>query len=527
MPFLQRDGRQIYYVREQATPDKQNAETIVLIHTNVMDHSIYDRLSALLREEYDVIRYDLAGFGQSDLGEQELTLDLHVADFSYLMDALQLQSFHVMAIGLGGIIALAYNGLHRGRIQRMVLMSMPCFPEDTLQQVFTHRKKISQDGTFIPARNILKKTTLLDEDDPEFQRLYEAMIEFPVTTYMKMMELTLSANTIHYLRNHDLPTLVLAGEREIVFPQHWLAVECALLPHYRYTVVPNSSSFLMVDQPEITALLAKAFFKASTEPDRYRDEDSVSIFNHIHQYARRNYDIHELNARTKPVNRITIDLIHSFRLTLNGTPVKENLNQRYARNILVYLLFHPTTNRDDLCGNLWPNDSVYHARKNLRVYLSYLKKILNPYALSEPVLQVDRDSVQLTGELNSDVLDLLSALGAAALLKDPESKYAFTRRILDSFNTPNFLTSIHDQWFLEIRARIEMELVGLAIWTGVRLAEQGNEQEGLHYLTKALALTADNIKVYDALIDLYGRLNNETQQQFWIREKAKAWGTPD
>lgn len=523
MPFLQLDGRQIYYVREQAAAHKQHAETIILIHTNVMDHSIYDRLSAFLREEYDVVRYDLAGFGRSDLGEQEHTLDLHVADFSKLVDALQLQSFHVMAIGFGGFIAMAYNELHPGRIQRMVLMTMPCFPEDTLQQVFTHRRKITQDGTFIPAHNILKKATLLAEDDPEYQRLYQTMHQLPISTYMKMMELTLSANTLQYLRNNDLPTLVLAGDREIVFPQHWLAVECALLPHHRYTMVPNSSSFLMVDQPEITALLAKEFFKASAEHDRYRDEVSVSISDHIHHYAQQNYDTNAIDARTQPVNHITIDLIHAFRLTLNGAQVTDNLNTRYAKNILVYLLFHPTTTREDICENLWPNDSIYHAKKNLRVYLSYLKKILTPYALSEPVLHVNRDTIQLNGKLSSDLLDLLSALGAAANLQDAKSKYELARKILDPFYTPNFLTFIHDQWFLDIRARIEMELVGLAIWMGTWLAKQGNEQEGLHYLTKALTLTADNIKVYDALIDLYERLNNEELKQFWVSEKAKAW----
>lgn len=525
MPFLQREDRKLYYVVEPANAHTENTDTIILIHTNVMEHSIYDRMSSLLRDKFNVVRYDLAGFGLSELGEHEITLDMHVADFTHLVQALKLQSFYIIAIGFGGLIALEYNERYKGRIQKMVLMSMPCFPEETLHQVYAHRKKISQDGKFIPAHNILKKTTLLSEHEPQYQQLHQSMSLLPVSTYMSMMDLTLSANTIGYLRNNKTPTLILSGEHEIVFPQHWLAVECALLSNHHYTVVPNASSFLMIDQPEITTRLAKEFFKADVEPERYSDDISASIFEHIHHFTQQKYFNDMLPVFGQPANRITIDLIHTFRLTINGTPVKENLNKRYAKNILTYLLFHPTTTRNDICENLWPNENIHHARKNLRVYLSYLRKILNAYALSEPICIVDHESVQLNGMLSSDIFDLLSDLRTAADMGENEEKYALAKKILDQFYTPSFLTTIHDHWFLDIRTRIEREIVGLATWLGAWLTENKNEQEALHYLTKVMYLTADNIEIYDTLIELYERLNNDKQQQYWLREKDKVWGT--
>jgi len=69
MPFLYRNVREIYYVIEPSK-SKQEAETIVLLHTNVTDHTLYDRMVPFIREEFNLVRYDLPGFSLSDLGDR-------------------------------------------------------------------------------------------------------------------------------------------------------------------------------------------------------------------------------------------------------------------------------------------------------------------------------------------------------------------------------------------------------------------------------------------------------------------------
>ncbi|MED1205514.1 alpha/beta fold hydrolase [Heyndrickxia acidicola] len=60
MQFLHFNGHSLYY-----TVDTANSyflsETVMLIHSNFSDHSIFDLLVPFLTKKYNVIRYDLAG----------------------------------------------------------------------------------------------------------------------------------------------------------------------------------------------------------------------------------------------------------------------------------------------------------------------------------------------------------------------------------------------------------------------------------------------------------------------------------
>src|SRR5690625_181471 len=105
MPFLRREATKIYY-KEDPILNGENADTIILIHTNLMDHTIYDQMISLLNNKFNIVRYDLRGFGLSDLGHDELTLDLYVEDLKLLINSLHLQSVHLVGFGFGGLIAL-------------------------------------------------------------------------------------------------------------------------------------------------------------------------------------------------------------------------------------------------------------------------------------------------------------------------------------------------------------------------------------------------------------------------------------
>src|SRR5690606_13226268 len=165
-------------------------------------------------------------------------------------------------------------------------------------------------------------------------------------------------------------------------------------------------------------------------------------------------------------NQIWVDLLYAFRVTINGEAITKGFQQRHAKNIFIYLIFHPTTTREDLCENLWPHDSLSTAKKNLRVYLSYLKKLLNPYALAQPIIETEQGYVHLHGDVKSDLLTLLSDLRKAGELENDDEKCALAKRILDQLYSPNFLRVNYDAWFTGMRSRIELDLIHLASWLG-------------------------------------------------------------
>src|SRR5699024_2467308 len=139
------DDVRMYY-RKKLVLDENKADTIILIHTNIMDHTIFDSMIPLLNKNFNVVRYDLRGYDLSDLGHEELSVDLYVEYLKFLITSLQLESVHLVGFGFGALISLKLSTLHKNLIKKMVLMTMACFPEESYESVKAHRKKISQGG---------------------------------------------------------------------------------------------------------------------------------------------------------------------------------------------------------------------------------------------------------------------------------------------------------------------------------------------------------------------------------------------
>ena len=96
------------------------------------------------------------------------------------------------------------------------------------------------------------------------------------------------------------------------------------------------------------------------------------------------------------VNELRLYLLGSFEATLAGQPI-----QRFAydkvRVLLAYLALetHTAHHREKLAAFLWPDASEQAARTSLRKALSTLRLALQDTDAEQPVIFVERDTVQL------------------------------------------------------------------------------------------------------------------------------------
>lgn len=580
MPYLQKEDTKIYYSMNLAT--NEQAETIVFIHTNLTDHSIFEKMLPYFQKNFHTVCYDLRGFGlsgrkkerdvspsllnssdfqgmekqtnevemvpysqtlsdsqglskqdltpsfqtlsdsqelsnQAPRAEEEISLDLCVEDLAFLIDALHLKQVHLVGFGYGGLIALRYSISNSDRVKNMILITMACFPKEMYGAVKEHRNQISKKGTVIPIEMILKKVTNAQEGDAEYNRLHSMMSRVPPATYSKVMDQTLYTNPIPYMQQTKKSTLILAGEREIVFPQNYLSLQANILPHFQYTVIPNASSFLMVDQPEITAKVIKEFL-SDEKSERYL-EDTVAneIYENMQTYTEHVTD--ELKKKRPKKNQIQVDFLNAFTVTINGERIYKGWNQRYAKRIFIYLIFHPSTTREQLCEKVWPETPLPIARKNLRVYLSHLNKLINPYSLGKSIIKVDRENIYINGDIHSDALTLISHIYEAIHEKEAITKLDFIQTILNQLTTPDYLTVILDDWFLEIRNRIEHDIEQLIVWLAEYLIDLGKINTAIDQLKTALTLLDRNERIYDLLME-----TDKQHTEYWMKEKEKAWG---
>ena len=84
----------------------ENDSVIVFIHGFPLDKSMWKGQIENLRNKYRVITYDVRGFGNSDPGEEELSIDLFASDLKLFLNALNLNKVILCGFSMGGYIAL-------------------------------------------------------------------------------------------------------------------------------------------------------------------------------------------------------------------------------------------------------------------------------------------------------------------------------------------------------------------------------------------------------------------------------------
>jgi pimeloyl-ACP methyl ester carboxylesterase len=121
VPTAEVPGTQLHYERAGA------GEPLLLIQGMSANHMAWGRpFSALLEQSFEVISFDNRGIGLSSPVTEQFTTAEMVADTVALLDALELESAHVLGISMGGMIAQELALAHPGRLRSLSLGCTYC-----------------------------------------------------------------------------------------------------------------------------------------------------------------------------------------------------------------------------------------------------------------------------------------------------------------------------------------------------------------------------------------------------------------
>jgi len=93
-------------------------DPVILIHGNFVSMRMWDS-QLPLAESFDLIRYDVRGFGQSPLVGGRYSDE---ADLAALLDVLAVDSAHLVGSSMGGWIALGFTLRYPERVRSMVVV---------------------------------------------------------------------------------------------------------------------------------------------------------------------------------------------------------------------------------------------------------------------------------------------------------------------------------------------------------------------------------------------------------------------
>ena len=250
--FAEINGSKIYY--EIAG----SGESLILIHGWSFDTRCWDNQFDIFSKEYQVLRYDLRGFGRSALPDSGVAYS-HTQDLITLLDYLNIKNAHIVGHSFGGKVAFDFVLNNPEKVISLILpdaaMDVPGLKvqEDVIAWIrdtwktgrekgVEEAKKIWMNGP--PLKPAMK--------NPQSALKVEQMIKDYSGWHWTHNDPCIYPKPfpIERLNEIKVATLILVGELNPKIYHDWANIQHKSIPNSRKEIVPNAGHALNIENPK-------------------------------------------------------------------------------------------------------------------------------------------------------------------------------------------------------------------------------------------------------------------------------------
>jgi 3-oxoadipate enol-lactonase len=220
--------------------------TIVLINGLADDLLSWGfQVPALIEAGYRVLRFDNRGIGKSDKPRGPYSSRLLADDAKALVDHLGVRGFHLMGVSMGGMISQEYALAYGGDLKSLTLACTYGKADAFCQTMFAMWADLAQniDVPFVMRDVALWAFTgpFFNDRPGEAAEFAAAMaaLDMDVATYLAQLSVIQTHDAADRLGQIKAPTLVLAGEEDILIPVRLSKALQQAIPGARWKTVPG------------------------------------------------------------------------------------------------------------------------------------------------------------------------------------------------------------------------------------------------------------------------------------------------
>ncbi len=244
---------------------------VFLLNGGLMSMAAWEKIAVALEDAYRVVRCDFRGQLFAP-GGPEPRLEPHAEDLVALLDSLGIEKIHAAGTSFGALVALRLASLHPERVASVIAITATekITPElwESSAAVLDACRDAVAGGDGGRVYDLVVPATY----SPEYREANAAALAFyrrqvallPAVWYAGLSPI------IGVLEGLDLtpvlpliqaPALIVAGERDTMFPLEHSRALAAAIPGARLEVVPGGSHGLVIEQPEKTVELIRGFLQ--------------------------------------------------------------------------------------------------------------------------------------------------------------------------------------------------------------------------------------------------------------------------
>lgn len=227
------------------------ADTIVLINGLADDLESWGfQIPALVEAGYRVLRFDNRGIGKTDTPAGPYSSRMLADDTKALVDTLGISNFHLMGVSMGGMIAEEYAIAYGSDLRSLTLACTYGKADAFCQNMFAMWGDLAK-GMGVPF--VMRDVALWAFTGPFFEdrpadaaEFAAAMAALPMSldAYMSQLAVIQAHDATDRLAQISVPTLVLAGEEDILIPVRLSKKLQAAIPGARWATVPGGHACL-------------------------------------------------------------------------------------------------------------------------------------------------------------------------------------------------------------------------------------------------------------------------------------------
>lgn len=226
-------------------------EPMLIVHGN--GGSIFDMGAQIahFRKRYRVIAMDSRSHGKSDDSPEKLTYEAMCDDLAALLDHLKTGPVYVLGWSDGGIEALLLGIRHPTKVKKIAAMAANLNPSN----------EAVRPEVIALVRSMIEAIPAADRDKPHVKRelaVTQLMLDEPHIEFTALETIT-------------APTLVLAGDHDLIRDEHTLAI-FQHIPNSNLVIFPNATHMVPYDDPATFNSTVERFFRAKfVKRDRITD----------------------------------------------------------------------------------------------------------------------------------------------------------------------------------------------------------------------------------------------------------------
>jgi pimeloyl-ACP methyl ester carboxylesterase len=255
--YFKTTGSNVYYETKGTGP------CLLFLHAGIADCRMWEREFHAMAEHFQVIRFDLPGFGLSEFTGGSFS---YTGIISGLLDHLNVDKVHVLAASYGGKIAIDFVLTNQQRCFSLALLS-PAISGWEDSQYLQEEGRLLEAGEFAEVAELNYYTWILRGRHPELvaSSIKELVVDMQLKALTKQepdepCEEIAEEDSIERIGVIKIPVLIMIGDQDVQDFQGIANLICHKVSTSSKVVIPNAAHLANLEAPVLFEQTILDFF---------------------------------------------------------------------------------------------------------------------------------------------------------------------------------------------------------------------------------------------------------------------------